>query len=193
MHMNILIILGHPGTETFCEQLALSYQKGAEQAGATVKLLKLNELQFDLNLRGGYKKSMPLEPDLQHAQELISGAQHLVFVYPSWWGLMPALLKGFIDRTFLPGFAFKYRKDSPMWDKLLAGRSARLIVTMDAPPLYYWLMQGGGGHRAMKNSILKFCGIKPVKITSIGSIKSSTAQKREKWLAQVRQLGLQQR
>ena len=76
--------------------------QGAGESGAEVRKLVLAEMEFDLNLSAGYKGKQPLEPDLQEAQELIAWADHLVFVYPNWWGGMPALLKGFIDRVFLP-------------------------------------------------------------------------------------------
>ena len=85
---------------------------------------------------------------LQAAQAQIAWAGHLVWVYPTWWGAMPALLKGFIDRVFLPGFAFKHHQGSSRWDKLLAGRSAELLVTMDTPPWYYrWVQRGPGHHQ----------------------------------------------
>ena len=57
-------------------------------------------------------------------QQDILWADHLVFVYPNWWSTVPALLKGLIDRMFVPGFAFKYRENSPFWDKLLKGKTA---------------------------------------------------------------------
>ena len=79
-----------------------------------------------------------------------------MFVYPTWWGTMPALLKGFIDKVFQPGFGFQYRNGSVWWDKLLKGRSARLIVTMDTPPLYFRWVYGRPGHNAMKKKILGF-------------------------------------
>ncbi len=123
------------------------------------------------------------------SQELIQWASHLVFVYPTWWGTMPAMLKGFIDRVFLPGFAFQYRKDSMWWDKLLKGKSARIIVTMDTPPWYYLLFYGRPGHNAIKKSVLEFCGIKPVKISSIGPVKHSKDRKRKAWLNNVQKLG----
>jgi NAD(P)H dehydrogenase (quinone) len=91
---------------------------------------------------------------------------------------MPALLKGFIDKVFLPGFGFRYRKDSVWWDKLLTGKSARLIVTMDTPPWYFRWIYGRPGHNAMKKSTLQFCGIKPVKITSIGPVKHAESRGR---------------
>jgi putative NADPH-quinone reductase len=102
---------------------------------------------------------------------------------------MPALLKGFIDRIFLPGFAFEYREGSVFWDRLLVGRSAHLLVTMDSPPWYYRWVVRMPGHNQMKRAILEFSGIKPVTISNFGPVKSSTLQQREKWLTQTIQFG----
>lgn len=189
----ILIILGHPVKDTFSGQLFESYRHGALSSGAEVKELVLRDLKFELNFSSGYRGDQELEPDLVKAQELITWAEHLVLIYPNWWSTFPALLKGFIDRTFLPGFAFKYRKGSLLWDKLLTGRSARLIITMDTPPWYYWLVYRRPGHNAMKRGILEFCGIRPVKITTIGSLKISSEQKRQQWLDKVKALGRKMR
>jgi putative NADPH-quinone reductase len=189
MKKKVLIILGHPDKTSLCSALAASYREGAQEAGAEIREIFLGDLQFDPVLRRGYKEIQELEPDLLTSQESIKWADHLVWVYPIWWGTMPALLKGFLDRTFLPGFAFKYRENSPWWDRYLTGRSARMIVTLDAPVFYDWLMYGAGGRRTMKNAVLKFCGIKPVGVTTFGSVKSSDAAKRRKWLATVNELG----
>ena len=89
----------------------------------------------------------------------------------------------------MTGFAFKYRENSPFWDKLLAGKTAKLLVTMDMPKWYYYLININAGHNAMKIGVLEFCGIKPVKITSFASVKSSDEVKRKKWLAEVEELG----
>ena len=122
-------------------------------------------------------------------QQDISEATHLVFVYPTWWGTYPALLKGFIDRVFLPGYAFKYHKDDPFWDKLLKGKTARLIVTMDSPKWYNFFVYKNAGHNSMRKAVLEFCGIKPVKITSFAPIKTSDIIKRKQWLEEVEMLG----
>jgi putative NADPH-quinone reductase len=114
----------------------------------------------------------------------------LVFIYPNWWSTYPALLKGFFDRAFLPGFAFRYRENSPLWDKLLTGRSARILVTMDTPAWYYSLINGKPGHNSIKIGVLQFSGIKPVKIASFSPIKSSTETKRMKWLTKAEKLGI---
>lgn len=187
----ILLILGHPVKDTFSDSLRESYKKGALASGAEVREICLRKLKFDLNFSEGYRGNQQLEPDLVKAQEDISWADHLVLIYPNWWSTFPALLKGFFDRTFLPGFAFNYRKGSLLWDKLLTGRSARIIVTMDTPPWYYWLVYRRPGHNAMKRGILEFCGIRPVRITTIGSLKISSEKKRLSWIKKVENLGKQ--
>jgi NAD(P)H dehydrogenase (quinone) len=189
MIKKILIINGHPDKESFCFALAESYRKGAERSGTACKVINLIDLKFDPILTYGYRKISELEPDLIQAQKDILGANHLVFVYPNWWSTYPALLKGFIDRVFLPNFAFKYHEKGPFWDKLLIGKTSRLIVTMDTPWWYYWLINRNAGHNSMKIGILKFSGIKPVKISSFGPIKSSDENKRKLWLDMVEELG----
>jgi NAD(P)H dehydrogenase (quinone) len=189
----ILIINGHPDKKSFCFALAESYKKGADASKIECKLVHLIDLQFNPILTYGYHQVSELEPDLIMMQKEIKNADHLVFVYPNWWSTYPALLKGFIDRVFLPNFAFKYHSDNPFWDKLLTGKTARLIVTMDTPSWYYWLINRNAGHNSMKIGILKFCGIKPVKISTFAPIKSSDEKKRKKWLAEVEKLGKEQR
>ena len=189
MKKNILVILGHPDTNSFCGSLTRAYIDSAKASGSEVRELQLGELEFDPILWNGYNKIQELEPDLAKAQELILWSNHIVFVYPNWWGAMPALMKGFFDRVFLPGFAFKYRENSQFWDKLLSGRTAHLMVTMDTPPWYYRWIYHRPGHNEMKRTILEFCGIKVVKISEFAPMKASNQQQREKWLAIAKNLG----
>ena len=181
----ILVILGHPFKASLCGAFAEAYAEEALKVGHEVRMIRLGELQFDAVRR---ERDQPLEPCLQAAQADILWAQHLVFVYPTWWGGLPSLLKGFFDRAFLAGFAFKYRVNSIWWDRLLSGRSAQLIVTMDTPPWYYRFFFKMPGHNQMRKTILGFCGIKPVAITNFGPIKRSTVEKRAQWIYKVRQL-----
>lgn len=189
----ILIINGHPDKKSLCFALAESYKKGADTNGSECKLVNLTDLNFNPILSYGYRVVSELEPDLQKIQQDITEADHLVFVYPNWWGTYPALLKGFIDRVFLPNFAFKYQGKSPFPAKLLKGKSARVIVTMDTPKWYYLMVNGCPGHKSMKKGILEFSGIKPVNISSFAVVKSSDDIKRKKWLKEIEELGKQQR
>jgi NAD(P)H dehydrogenase (quinone) len=186
----ILVIIGHPNPNSFNHALAKKYIDAARQAGHQVAVLALNELQFDPILRFGYQAEQTLEPDLQMAQTAIKNAEHIVFVYPSWWGSIPALLKGFIDRTFLPGFAFKYQsRTTPWWDKLLAGRTAHLMITMDTPWWYNRIMYGNANINMMKAATLQFCGIKKVKVSIFDGVRLSDDQKRAKWLEKAAKMG----
>lgn len=184
----ILIINGHPDKESFCFALADAYKKGAQASGAEVKEIIVADLQFNPNLQFGYRKRTELEQDLLEARELIKWATHLVWVYPVWWATFPAILKGFIDRVFLPGFAFKKREGSLLWDKYLKGKSARIISTLDQPVWYYWLINKRPSYWAMKKNILNFCGIAPVKATTIGPIRLSKASFRQRWLEKTERL-----
>jgi len=147
-------------------------------------MLCLGELQFDPIL---IDRTMEKEEDIVKSQKLISWANHLVFIYPNWWGAAPALLKGFVDRTFLAEFAFRYKKDGG-YEKLLTGKSAHLIMTMDAPSWYYKIVCHNAWQKIMKKNILEFCGVKPVKNTTLGPIKQSDENKRRQWLQQIENL-----
>lgn len=189
MSKKILIILGHPRTDSFCAHLAASYADAAAAASAEVRRLNIGELSFDALGVKGEGHTPPPEPDILMAQDMIRWAEHLVFVYPIWWGTVPALMKGFLERTFANGFAINFPDKPPYWEPLLKGRTGRLITTMNAPPLFFrWLLRAPG-HNVMKRAILGMCGIKPVRITSFGPVKQSTEEQRQQWLDKVSEMG----
>jgi putative NADPH-quinone reductase len=121
----------------------------------------------------------------REAQEAILWAQHLVIVYPLWLGTMPALLKGFLEQTFRPGFAFATDANGP-WSKRLKGRSARIVVTMGMPALAYRWYFGAHGLKSLERSILGFCGIRPIRASLFGMVEAADDRKRERWLATMR-------
>ncbi|MEO0897622.1 MAG: NAD(P)H-dependent oxidoreductase [Bacteroidota bacterium] len=185
----ILIINGHPNKDSFNFALSEAYAEGAMESGnAEIKFLNINELNFDVNLAYGYKKRTELEADLLDAQELLRWSDHVVVTFPTWFGSTPAILKGFFDRTFLPEFAFRYHEKGVFWDKLLLGRTGRVLVTMDMPPIYYFFRHGSPGNRAIKGLTLDFVGIK-TKVSSFGRIQDSSDKQREKWLLRAKKLG----
>jgi NAD(P)H dehydrogenase (quinone) len=186
----VLIINGHPDPDSYCYALANAYKMGALNAGASVETIHIGTLNFNPNLAFGYSKRTELEPDLLKAIDQIKDADHLVFIHPVWWGSYPAIMKGFIDRVFLPEIVFRKKENSLWWEKFLKGKSARIIATMDQPPFYYWLINGAPSHRSLKQQTLKFCGISPVRTTSIGPIRLSTEKFRKAKLEKVKTLGL---
>ncbi|MCM3628242.1 NAD(P)H-dependent oxidoreductase [Paenibacillus glycanilyticus] len=190
MKNNIAVIIGHPNPDSFCNALAQAYTKGARSSGAEIRVIDLGKIHFDPNLKYGYHKRTELEPDLVAAQETIKWADHLVFVYPNWWGSMPAILKGFFDRVLLPGFAFKSKPNSLLTTKLLKGKTARLIVTMDTPRWYYHLFLNKANHLIMKRNVLYYIGIKPVKIIEFNMVKFKKKEVLEGWLRKAEALGV---
>ena len=133
--MKTLIIIGHVNSNSFTHSLAQSYEEGARDKGE-VKTIDLATLSFDPILRSGFQGDQELEPDLAEAQELIKWADHITIIFPIWWSLYPAILKGFIDRVFLPNFSFKYVKGKLSPAPLLKGRTAEIITTSDAPSFF---------------------------------------------------------
>lgn len=176
--MKIYLILGHPDIASFNGRIADRYEIAALRAGHEVRRQNLGQLKYDPILRHGYREVQELEPDLIQAQENITWCDKLVIVYPMWWGTMPALVKGFFDRTFLPGFAFHYHDNDPWWDKLLKGRAAHVITTSDAPAPWIWLEYHSSDKHTIDNAILKFCGFKPVAFTRISRMKYLSEEQR---------------
>ena len=185
----ILIINGHPDAKSYCFAIHNAYKKGVLQTNSELKEILVKDLEFNPNLEFGYRKRTDLEPDLLKAQEKIKWANHIVWIYPVWWGSYPAILKGFIDRTFLPDFAFKKRKNSVWWNKLLTEKTARIISTLDQPAWYYKWINKQPSHIAIKKLTLNFVGIKKVKFTTIGSLRLSKLSYRENKLCEIEKLG----
>lgn len=193
MEKKILLINGHPDKQSFNYALCEAYKRGAMESNEEIKEICIADLAFDPNLKYGYRLRTNLEPDLVEAWEKIKWADHLVWIHPVWWGGMPALSKGFIDRLFLPGMAFEYRPGSIFWDKLLKNKTARIITTLDQPGWYYRLVYARPSVNQLKKSTLKFCGISPVFVTYVGIVKSSDIELRNKWLKQISRLGMSQK
>jgi putative NADPH-quinone reductase len=188
----ILLILGTPKADGFCHALAEAYAQGARSRDQVVRVLKLGELHFDPVLRGGYERSQELEPDLLDAQRQLHWAQHLTLAYPIWWGGLPALLQGFFDRVFLPGFAFRYHRPQDREpEPLLGGRSADLLVSHDQAHWRYRLRQDAPAHRQMVRCILGPCGIRTRHLEEFSPLRNSSEEQRQAWLKRARQLGAQ--
>jgi NAD(P)H dehydrogenase (quinone) len=189
MTKRILIVIGNPAKlrKSFSEALAEAYQQGAQGAGYEVRLVNISLLNFDPILHEGYDGEQPPELDITHAQQMILWAEHLVFIYPIWGYMIPALLKGFFERTFTPGFAYAEQSNNPLKSGLLCGKSARIIQTTGMPSLVYRLFYWAHGAKALK-SMLKFCGISPIRISYFGSIDESE-DKRKIYLEKTKRLG----
>lgn len=164
--------------------------RGARSAGVDCREQVLSELSFDPDVHAHSPEHQTLEPGLAAAQADIGWAEHLVFVYPTWWGTFPARLKGFLDRTLTPGFAFRHHADG-RWDQLLKGRTAELLTTMDTPPLVYRWIYRAPGHHALASATLGYCGVRTVRRRIAGPVITSTPDERQRWIDQAEARGVQ--
>ena len=190
---NIFILLGNPNTKSSTGSFADEYEHGAKQAGHETRRMNISELSFDPILHKGYQVIQELEPDLISVQENFKWADHIVILYPNWWCSMPAILKGMFDRMFLPGFAFHFKKDKDGnqtgWtEKLLKGKSARIIVTTGMHPLIVRFLYGDFTNELARGT-LGFSGISPVRISVFGPCENTPERKRNKWKKEVFTLG----
>lgn len=187
MVKKIFVLIGHPDRESFNKNLGYAYAEGARENGNEVKITNLGDLSFDPILHHGYREIQELEPDLKQIQEDIKWCDHFVILYPSWWSTMPALLKGMFDRLWLPGFAFKFNKSGLWWEGLLKGRTARVFVTSDAPPIFTRIIFGDTTNEIRKG-ILWFAGFS-VSVKKIGPVKHITEEKKQKWYRKLKKWG----
>ncbi len=179
-----LVIDGHPDAGSLTAALAQQYVLGA---GDTAVALTLRDLDIDPVLRGGYRKDQLVEPDFARARELIEWSEHITVLTPVWWGSVPALLKGFLDRALIIEWAFSYQENGRP-EGLLHGRTGRLIVTSDSPR-WYLPFVGDSTVKQIKGRTMEFCGIKPVTVTRFADVRNATDAKRAGWLEQSRALG----
>ncbi len=164
MARRITIIQGHPdpGGGHLCHALADAYAAGAENAGHAVRRLEVAGLAFPLLRTQAEFETQAPPADIRTAQEAISWAEQLVIVYPLWLGTMPAVLKGFLEQAFRPGFAFDSGPNG-LGAKRLKGRSARIVVTMGMPAFFYRWYFGAHSLKSLERNVLGFCGIRPIR------------------------------
>lgn len=187
-HRKVLIVDGHPARASshFVHALAGEYADAAAAAGHEVRRIELARLDFPL-LRepSDWLEGSP-PPQIAAAQSDLQWADHVVILYPLWLGDVPALLKGFLEQAMRPGFALQYQ-DKGLPKKLLKGRSARVVVTMGMPSLFYRLVYGAHSVKSLERNILKFVGFKPVERTLVGQVEDE--RQRAEALEEMRELG----
>ncbi|WP_243077125.1 NAD(P)H-dependent oxidoreductase [Microbacterium sp. SS28] len=196
MNPRILVIVGTPITGSLNHSLATAYVDDARAGGADVRVIDLandpipghpthrDELRMPRT-----DDDTPLDADVAAYIEDVRWADHIVFFHPQWWGTYPAALKAFIDRVFLSGFAFRYRAKSALSERLLAGRTARIVMTMDSPRLWNRLAYRNAAETSLKRAILGYCGVKTVGVTRFTPVRFSEDEQRSGWVAEAGRLG----
>jgi len=156
---NTLIVTAHPSGHNVTKGIAEIYREERESQGVKAEILDLYRSKH-LPFLSFEDANSPESGEMKPYQQMVADADEIVFIYPFWWGTMPAILKNWIDSVLTKGFAFRYNdKGRPVG--LLQGKSVRIFSTCGAPKFFYLL---NGINRAnkkiWKQTIVEFCGMK---------------------------------
>jgi putative NADPH-quinone reductase len=189
MARRIVIIQGHPDPagHHLLHAMADAYAEGATTAGLEVRRIEVAHLEFPLLRTQADFETGALPLSLVQPREDMHWAEHWLFLFPLSHGTMPALFKGFLEQILRPGFAMEYKKQG-FPKRLLAGRSARIVVTMGMPALLYRWYFGAYGVRGFERSMLSFAGIKPIR-ESLYGLTFADEKKRARWIEDLRRRG----
>ena len=129
--MSVLVTIDHPWNGSFNYVILQAALRGLESAGHSVDLLDLQAENFNPVLSTAelevYHTGKYLDPKIGEYQRRVVAAEHLVFIFPVWWEVMPARLKGWFDRVFLPEWAFAEADAAPLLTHIRTGTA---ITTM---------------------------------------------------------------
>ncbi len=174
--MKILIVYAHPKTKGHCPKILEKTIEELVARNIPYEVLDLYKMNYDPILREDEhytSGNRNISAENLSIQKKIIGSNHFIFIYPIWWGAMPAILKGFFDRIITPGFGYRYENVLPK--KLLKGKKAIVIMTSGGP-IWYSYLRGNRPKKNIKNDILEFCGIK-TKVYQIGKCRKLDDEK----------------
>lgn len=190
--MRTLIVFNHPYEGSYCKAILSAVTAGLQKASHEVDLMHLDDDGFDpVMSRADLKAFAARQPvDLQviNYVERLSEADHLIFIFPIWWDIMPAMTKGFIDRVLFPGVAYDHHPRGFGLTPLLKNlKSITIITTMNKPRVMYSLVIGNLIKKAMLRSVFKTMGYTNLNWISFTMVKAVSQEKREKWLSNLEQ------
>lgn len=188
--MRTVVVFNHPYEGSFNNALLGAVTKGLQSAGHEVDLMHLDRDGFNPAMSAvdlkAFVEQKPVDPQVIDYHKRLKKADQLIFIFPIWWDLMPAMTKGFIDRVLSPGVVYNHHPRGfglvPLLDRL---QRVTIITTMNKPQLMYRILIGNLIRKAMLNSVFKTMGYKNLHWISLASVKTVSRSKREKWLSEV--------
>lgn len=185
-HMKVLVILCHPVRKSLNGHIAEVVCDSVTHAGADLVFHDLYAESLDPVLsEEEYRRKYSFDEEIQKYMEEVEAADILVFIHPDWWGQMPALLKGWIDRVFRPGIAYDYVGEEFMPKEkmpLLTEKKGLICITADSEEseIPYPL------ESIWQSSILGYCGIAGT-VKVLHSAWSSDTVRRNAWAEEIRE------
>ena len=197
--MRVVVIFNHPYENSFCAAILKSVQKGLLAGSHQCDVIYLDRDDFDPVMRSKDLQAFVMaRTDPESAEQLLDAqvldykerlrdAEHLILIFPIWWELMPALMKGFVDKVIFPGIAYDQTngRGAGMVSKLKQLKGVTVITTMNTPSIIYRFVFGNAIKRALLTGTFWKIGIRNRKWISFSNVKSRTNEKRQAWLARI--------
>lgn len=175
----MLIIYAHPNKEGHCGYILEKVIENLKEKKVDFSILDLYQenynpvMQPDEHYTSGHYN---LSPETIKYQEMLKNENRFIFIYPTWWNNMPAILKGFFDRTMTSRYAYRYINSIPLG--LLSGK-ALVFTTTGGPALIGRFFLGNRSIKSVTKDVLRFCGIKSRGVV-IGSVRKLDEKKKAK-------------
>ena len=196
--MKTLIVFNHPYEGSYCNAILESAMNGLQESGQPCDLIHLDKDGFNpvmdaAELKAfaqartmGAKVLKDLDVQTLDYAARLQQAEHLVLVFPVWWELMPALMKGFIDKLIFPAIAYGYTERGMMKSTLTRLKKVTVISTMNTPGPIYRFIFGNALRGALLMGTFRKIGCRNLKWISLTRVKGVTQEKRMKWLQDIK-------
>ncbi|WNS42876.1 NAD(P)H-dependent oxidoreductase [Paenibacillus sp. MMS20-IR301] len=189
--MNHLIVYAHPHEGSFNHAILDTAVNALKSKGHEVHVRDLNKLGFNPVLTPADTAALRegnAPADIAAEQEFLTKADVITFIYPIWWAGLPAILKGYVDRTFSYGFAYQYNAQGGV-DKLFTGKKGVLVNTYGTPgEIYEAIGMNASLKQTSDGGIFEFCGIEVVEHFLFGGVTTvATDEDRAGMLNQVKE------
>jgi len=188
--MNVLIVFNHPYKGSYCSAILNSVQEGLNRANHNVDLIHLDEDGFNPVMKQedllAFRNRKVTDPQSIAYINRLEKADCVVFIFPIWWELMPALMKGFIDKVIFPGSFYNYTDSGNFMSPLMKNiKHITVITTMNTPRPLYKLIYGNAIKKAFIRGTLRKTGYKNISWINLSMVKSVSRERRGKWLANI--------
>jgi putative NADPH-quinone reductase len=187
--MRVLLIYCHPQPDSFCAALRDAATVALMAAGHTVEVRDLYAEDFKPVLspeaRGCYYDEGANRRGVEDHVASLQSADALLLVYPTWWFGLPAVLKGWLDRVWVPGVAFRLGGPGVLQPLLTNIQRIGVVTTYGSPRWLLWLV-GWPDWRLFKRGLCSLCA-RRCRLDWLGLTRMDTCtrQDRERFLAKV--------
>lgn len=189
--MKVLIVFNHPYEGSYCNAILSSVCRGLEKANHQVDVNHLDKDEFNPVMTAqdlkAFRDKQPSDTKVIEYKERLEKADHIIFIFPIWWELMPAIMKGFIDKVIFPGVAYDYVNGSNTKMKPLLRniKGVTVITTMNTPRILYRFVFGNAIQKSLLRGTFWKLGYKNRKWISFNMVKQVSYEKRKLWLEKI--------